>query len=143
MGSSSMLMLKEFTVFFLIALAWSQPAFFGGVGSDGGLHLHLHLHSDVDASTGEKLQDRELSLSGGEDEKCSTDEDCKKNCASGYLCSCNKGTCENNKGEKTLRVPWGHNLLHGSGIAGGTYGEGYANSNFGNGVGSWGCEPLK
>ena len=44
-----MLMLKEFTVFFLIALAWSQPAFFGGVGSDGGLHLHLHLHSDGNA----------------------------------------------------------------------------------------------
>merc|ERR1711902_375799 len=99
--------------------------------------------NDVDASTGEKLQDRKLSLSGVEDEKCSTDADCKKNCASGYICSCNKGTYENNKGEKTLRVLWGHNLLHGSGIAGGTYGEGYANSNFGNGIGHWGCSPPK
>ena len=55
----------------------------------------------MDASTGEKLQDRKLSLSGVEgensqcmqllspqnnyfwfaDEKCSTDADCKKNCA--------------------------------------------------------------
>ena len=37
------------------------------------------------------------------DDKCSTDKDCKNTCGIGYLCSCNKGTCEINKKEKTFR----------------------------------------
>ena len=28
------------------------------------------------------------------DEECSTDQDCTKTCITGFLCSCNRGTCQ-------------------------------------------------
>ena len=52
------------------------------------------------------------------DNKCSTDDDCKNTCVIGYLCSCNKGTCEINKKEKTLRVSAGHIPWYANGFTG-------------------------